>query len=224
MVLRREIIYPNLLECCQYTDDTYWKITFEDLAYGKAPYGAFISKDTLCCRYKNKDFSYKLTTKKEPSKIFSDIYGLLTEKLGLLSEVEKLVKANEFTRFCDRLTGQYKYWSDIKKKNLKNMLLELFVIDMIKKHNLSIKEGKYLLSIIIVALTYYKAIDGKKDIDFYNGRIRSIDGISFRDGKVIVERNIYGQNGVVDIPDTPLEKNLMSDTWKKFLKEKGCIT
>ena len=143
--------------------------------------------------------------------------------MGLLSETEKLEKANEFSRAEARLTSQYKCWADIKKKNLKNMLIELFVVDMMKKHNLSIDEGKYLLSIIIVALTYYKAIDGKKDIEFYEGRIRSINGISFEDGKIIVEREIYGQKGPVEIPDTPPEKTLMSDTWKKFLKEKGYV-
>ena len=221
MVLRREILYPNLLECCQYTDDTYWKTIFEDLSYGKAPYGAFISKDTLCCRYKNKDFSYKLITKKDSSKIFAEIYKLLNEKLGLLSENEKLEKANEFARTELRLTSQYKSWADIKKKNLKNMLIELFVVDMKKEHNLTIEEAKYLLSTIIVALTYYKAIDGKKDIEFYNGRIRSINGISFEDRKVIIERDIYGQKGPTEIQDTPPEKILMSDIWKKFLKEKG---
>ena len=44
------------------------KYIFEDLAYGKTPYGAYFNKDFLCCSFKGKEFSYKLDFKK--SKIF----------------------------------------------------------------------------------------------------------------------------------------------------------
>jgi hypothetical protein len=49
MPAKREIAYPVFLEACQYTEDAYWENIFEELAYGKAPYGTYISKDFLCC-------------------------------------------------------------------------------------------------------------------------------------------------------------------------------
>ena len=63
MPIKREIIYPIFLECCQFTDDKFWENVFEDLAYGKTPYGTYISKDFLCCSYKKKEFSYKIEKK-----------------------------------------------------------------------------------------------------------------------------------------------------------------
>ena len=64
MPLRKEIVYPIFLECCQYTEDTFWESIFTDLAYGKPPYGTYISKGFLCCTHKKKDFSYKIEKKR----------------------------------------------------------------------------------------------------------------------------------------------------------------
>ena len=86
---KKEIIYPVFLECCQYTNDIFWENIFEDLAYGKTPYGTYISKDFLCCNYKDKEFSYKIE-KKPSNQLYSDIYGLLHKKLGLLSQRDKI--------------------------------------------------------------------------------------------------------------------------------------
>ena len=47
-----ELVYPFFLKCCEYTDDIFWKFVFEDLAYGKSPYGTYITKNFLCCNYK----------------------------------------------------------------------------------------------------------------------------------------------------------------------------
>ena len=88
MPVKREIIYPIFLECCQFADDIFWETIFEDLAYGRAPSGTYISKDFLNCSYKNKEFSYKIE-RKDPENIYNDIYKLLTEKLGILSQKEK---------------------------------------------------------------------------------------------------------------------------------------
>jgi hypothetical protein len=63
MLVKKEIIYPIFLECCQYADDTFWENIFEDLAYGKSPYGTYISKDFLCCGYKKKSLVTKLRKK-----------------------------------------------------------------------------------------------------------------------------------------------------------------
>ena len=59
-----ELIYPFFIDCCKYTDDIFWKFVFEDLAYGKTPYGIYLTKNFLCCNYKGKEFSYKIDSKK----------------------------------------------------------------------------------------------------------------------------------------------------------------
>ena len=59
--MKKELLYPIFLECCQYTSDIFWENIFEDLAYGKTPYGTYVSKNFLICNNKKKNFSYKIT-------------------------------------------------------------------------------------------------------------------------------------------------------------------
>ena len=62
-----ELIYPIFLEVCKYADeDIFWKYVFEDLAYGRSPYGTYITKNFMCCNYKGKEFSYKIEVTKQP--------------------------------------------------------------------------------------------------------------------------------------------------------------
>jgi hypothetical protein len=214
MLVKKEIIYPIFLECCQYADDTFWENIFEDLAYGKSPYGTYISKDFLCCGYKKKEFSYKIE-KKNTEVIYSEIYELLTKKLGLLSYREKIKKKKIFTDLENSFLGTRKKWSDIKKKNMKELLIELYVTRMKNKYLLSSKQAKYLISIILIALVF-KVITSNS-IDYNNGRINSIEGIDFAKKQVIIKSNLYSLE-VNFAPHIFVDKKTMSENWEKFLE------
>ena len=54
--MKRELLYPFFIDCCAFTEDKFWKSVFEDLAYGIAPYGAYVSKGAIMCNYKDKEF------------------------------------------------------------------------------------------------------------------------------------------------------------------------
>jgi hypothetical protein len=220
MPIKKEIIYPVFLECCQYTDDTFWENIFEDLAYGKAPYGTYISKDFICCSYKKKEFSYRIE-KKDVKTIYTEVYNLLTRKLGIFSQREKVKKRKAFTDLEETIKESRKSWSDIKKKNMKELLIELYVTRMKIKHSLSIKQARYLLSVIMLALAF-KVITGD-DIEYVNDHIVHIDGIDFTNKQVIVERDLYNLE-VSFAPHIVLDKKLMSDNWDKYLKDLRKIT
>ena len=81
MTIKREIIYPFFIEASKFADDIFWENIFEDLAYGKTPYGSYISKDFLSCNYTNKEFSYKIE-RKDPHILYTEIYNLLVN-IGL---------------------------------------------------------------------------------------------------------------------------------------------
>lgn len=215
MPAKREIAYPVFLEACQYTEDAYWENIFEELAYGKAPYGTYISKDFLCCSYKKKEFSYKLE-KKDARTVFEDVYGLLTNKLGLLSQREKLDKRKAFSEYEDTIKDSRQTWTDIKKKNIKELLIELYVVRMKKKHSLSLKQSRHLLSIITVALCF-KVLTGD-DICYKDGQIASIEGIDFLNKQVVIKRNLYSLETSF-APNIMLDKKLMADNWDKYLKD-----
>lgn len=213
MVIKKEIIYPVFLECCEFVTDTFWDNIFEDLAYGKTPYGTYINKNFLCCSYKNKEFSYKIE-RKNPKELYEDIYNLLTKKLGILSHKEKIKKRVDFHETESRIKECRQEWANIRKKNIKDLLVERYVIDMKNKHSLTIKQAKYLLSVIFIAIVF-KVITSK-DIEYDNGKIQNIDGIEFTKKKIIIKRNIYD----IDVSFSPeifTDKKEMSDNWEKYL-------
>tara|TARA_B100000902_G_C27234271_1_gene876523 strand:- start:104 stop:769 length:666 start_codon:yes stop_codon:yes gene_type:complete len=215
MPLKKEIVYPIFLECCQYANDNYWENVFEDLAYGKAPYGTYISKGFLCCSYKKKDFSYKIE-RKNSKEIYDEVYNLLSNKLGLLSQEDKIKKRKVFIDIENSLSDARKTWNDIRKKNIKELLIELYVTKMKNKYSLTIKQSRYLLSIIYVGLVF--KVLTSKDINYSNGEIVSIKGIEFTKRNVIVKKDLYNldTNFTTNII---FDKKLLSDNWDKYIKE-----
>ena len=216
MPIKKEIIYPIFVQCCPFARDSFWENVFEDLAYGKCPYGTYISKDFLCCSYKNKNFSYKIEKKVSPEVLYNEIYILFTEKLGLLSQKDKIQKKKAFVDLEDNMKKSRTLWSDIRKKNIKDLLIELYVTHVKSKHSLSLKQAKNLLSIIIIAMVF-KVITNN-DIQYENGRIQHINGIDFVKKQVIIEKNLYNLDTNYT-SDIVLDKHLMSDNWEKYLKD-----
>lgn len=213
MVLHKDIIYPYFLECCKYTTDMYWSNIFEDLAYGKTPYGSYISKDFLYCNYKDREFAYKIL-KKDSKELYEEVYSLFTNKLGLLSDTEKTQRKQEFIDIENSLNINKKSWVDIKKKNMKDLLLEMYVINMGKKYELSTKQCRYLLSVLFLALILKVIVS--KDIQYEDGHVTNISGIEFQKHKIILKRDLYNFDYIVS-PEIIVDKNLMSDNWKKYI-------
>ena len=214
MPVKKEIVYPIFLECCEFIEDTFWKNVFEDLAYGKCPYGSYISKDFFCCNYKNKEFIYKIE-KKDTQVLYNDIYDLLVKKLGLLSHKDKIKKKVDFVNIENSIKEYRKNWSNIRKKNIKDLLIENYVIDVKNKHSLSIKQARNLLSLIFIGMVF-KVIT-VKDIMYEDGVIQNIEGISFKDKEIVLERDIYEFESNT-LPFVIIEKKLMADTWEKYLE------
>ena len=214
MPVKKEILYPIFLECSELIDDIFWKNIFEDLSYGKCPYGTYITKDFLCCNYKNKEFSYKIENK-NPKQLYEDIYTLFAKKLGLMSNKDKIEKKNNFNDVESEIKECRKSWSNIRKKNIKDLLIENYVIDMKNKFSLTLKQAQNLLSIIFIGMVF-KVISAK-DILYEDGIIKNINGIVFKKRRVILQRDIYDFN--INISSyIIIEKKLMSDMWYKYLE------
>lgn len=220
MPVTKDIIYPIFLECCQIATDKFWENIFEDLSYGKTPCGTYISKDHLSCNYKDKEFKYKIE-KKNPEVIYNDVCDLLTNRLGLLSQKEKVRKRLEFNSVEKEIKDSRTTWSSIRKKSVKDLLIEKYVIEMKQKHNLSLKQSRYLLSIIFTAIVF-KVITFK-DIDYCDGKINNIDGIDFAKRRVVLKRDIY-KTDVSFAPNILIDKKSMSENWEKYLLNLKKIT
>jgi hypothetical protein len=209
--MKREIIYPIFLECSELSCDTFWKNIFEDLAYGQTPYGTYISKGFFCCSYKNKEFSYKIE-KNDVQELFSDIQELC-KRVGILSYEDKIQKKIDFKNAESDMKGIRMKWCSIRKKNLKDFLIENYVIRMKKEYNLDYKQAKYLNYVIFIAMIF--KIITIKDIEYEEGEIKNIQGISFAPKKIILDKDIYSYDGrkclLVE------DRKFMSDNWEKYL-------
>jgi hypothetical protein len=135
---------------------------------------------------------------------------LFTTKLNIISSEELSNKKRDIERFQEEMTD----WSLIKKKTAKDVLIENWAIKMKNTHSLSLKQTKYLISIIFLALVFKVILS--KDIIIKNNAIESIIGVSFENGKILLERDIYNiQNN--SSPDIIADKVNMSDEWAKYL-------
>ena len=179
-----QLIYPQILEWCEFTDDMYWKSIFEQLSYGKTPYGVYIYKEFLSCNYKNKEFSYKIDDEKEPEILFNEIYDLFSNKLGLFSEEEKLKCFDDIEKSSNFVCDS---WSSIKKKNLKNILIEHYIINMKNKYKLDKKQIKILYNVILLGLMLHTI--KSEDIEYSDGFIKKLKNIEFRKGKVLYKKD-----------------------------------
>lgn len=215
MPAKREICYPIFLECSQYAIDTYWENIFCDLAYAKPPYGTYISKGFLCCSYKKKEFSYKIE-KKEAKVIYTEVYDLLTRKLGLLSNIERIKKKRDISILENNMKEARKTWADIRKKNIKELLIELYVAKKKSEFSLTLEQVRFLLSIIYVAIVF-KVITSD-DIVYENGKITHIDGIDFTKHQIFFERDLYSiETGFSH--HIVADKKLVSETWDKYIED-----
>lgn len=214
MTIKKDIIYPIFLECSQFITDKFWENIFEDLAYGKSPYGTYISKGSLTCKYKDKEFIYKIE-KKDPKILYDEVYILLSKKLGLLSYQDKLDKKIDFENIENEIKEGRKNWTSIRKKNIKDLIIENYVISMKNKFSLNIKQAKYLLSIIFIGMVF--KIITIKDIDYKDGIINNINGIEFKKKEIILKKDIYDikyniNNIIIE------DRNLISSNWEKYLE------
>jgi hypothetical protein len=189
MPIKRDIIYPIFLKTIQYTEDNFWKDTFENLSYAICPSGSYISKGFLCSSMKGKEFVYKFIDK-EPERIYNDIYSLLKLKLNIMSKNERSILLKEFEEVEENIRKiKTCTWNEIKKKGTKDILLQNFLIEMKKKHELRIGQIKKLYNLINLCMIL-KSIS-TCDIDYTDGEIKSINGITFTKGKYKVDIDIY---------------------------------
>lgn len=213
---KKDIVYPIFIECCKFTKDHFWETIFEELACGKTPYGAFISKDFICCNYKHKEFIYKIESDKDPLLMYNEIYDLFVNKLGLLSYQQKIKKRLEFTEIEENLKESRLSWSSIKKKNIKELLIEKYIVEMKNKYYLSVKQCNNLISTIFIAMIF-KVIT-PKDIIYQNGKIIDICGISFSKKKIRLRRNLFVPNINIK-PEIIIDRKSVFESWEKYIKD-----
>jgi len=208
-----EIIHPIFLKCCDHACDKFWVKVFEDLAIGKMPFGVYLSKDMLYFKGKCSDF-LNFEIDKDNGLYNHDItYVFLANVVGVMSPDQKIKKQIDF----ESTDNERNNWSDIKKKTTKDLMIELYAIDMQNKHGLSIVQTRYLISVVCMAL-FFKSLPAS-NITIQNNRIREIEGISFSKNKINFDLELYNNNEDVSSHTNGNVRKSMIDNWKKYLEE-----
>jgi len=208
------LIYPIFLQCSNYCDDQFWINIFTNLAYGVTPYGSYFYKNSLNYKTKTaKIFSCIVDMSTDPHTLYTEVYELIHSAMGVISPSQRLEMHQEFDSGEDRNRTD---WSVIKKKNIKDMLIDLYAIKVMTEHNRSMEDTRTLRGFICTALTF-KALTAS-DITMMDGRIESIKGIDFDDnGDIIHTADIY----ITDTEDTQIaprqRRTSMSLHWMKYL-------
>ncbi len=174
-----DLFYPVMLGVANITECPFWRPLFEGLAYGRAPTGCYVSSSGfLTCGIKNKEFAYKLDADKPVAELKRDIMRLLKERLKLLSfndRIKKLKKFEEAKRLQKEKNLNCK-WSEIRKKNIKDMLLENYVIGLMRKNKLDKTQATELFAKLTIALIF--KLLSPDEIICEQGKIQEITGVS----------------------------------------------
>jgi hypothetical protein len=174
----------------------------------------YIHKDFLVCNYKDKAFSYKLLAK-NPEELFSDIYKLFKNKLQMFSRDDILQKQDEIDGLNKKIV--YNSWGDIKRKNIKDTLIENFVLDMKNKYSITYKHTRDLLNIINIGLIF-KYIT-YKDIIMAEGKITDISCISFDSDSIFkYTRDIFVHSDIKPSPPIVFKTDTsISKEWDRYV-------
>ena len=211
-MVKRNLVYPFLLKCCDLIDDIFWRNIFEDLAYGYSPIGTFIYKDFLTCVLKGKECSYKIT-EKDPEILYNEIYSLLYDKIGILSSIQQ---HNKKILLDNHYTDNDNNWSTIRKKNTKEFLIEKYVLKMKDKYNLTIQQSKLLLTMIFLGIIFKTLTN--KNIYYSNGEIESIDFIDFSEGEVNYTKDLI--SSLPEDTKIPLSsKRFVTEDWIPYIDQ-----
>tara|TARA_B100001115_G_scaffold181443_1_gene175669 strand:+ start:1416 stop:2021 length:606 start_codon:yes stop_codon:yes gene_type:complete len=187
---KNNVLYPIFIDCMKYTSDIFWKNTFEELSYGRCPYGIYMSNDNLCCNYKDKKFCYNIHSETDSEIVYNDIIDLFRNKFGLLSKNDKLMKNKLFVVKQEEINNILNNeWNNIKRKNIRLMLIEKFVIQKSNEYSLDISNSKLLYNNIILGLLF-KTIH-KNSIIYENQNIKEIKCISFKKNNFTFNKDLY---------------------------------
>jgi hypothetical protein len=216
--MTRDVVYPVFLNCCQHVVDNYWEDVFTELAYNNAPYGSYIHNMIFNCKAKNGAMISVIIDENNIQKTHDDIYTIIRDNLNISSPLERIQTQHEFNRTEEELKNNRNKWSDIKKKNIKDVLIDMFVIEMKTTYNLLLCQARILRSIIHTGILF-KAIDGD-DITMEYGKITSINGITFGNKIINNELDMYNTETTNQANNSDNQtRESMSKLWDKYVSD-----
>ena len=213
------VTYPIFLRCCQYLTDPFWVYLFEDMAYGKCPYGIILKDNCIYSVLKNREFTYSLhQPDKDTKTICEDLCTIFSSKLHLLSQKDHFRYRNECQNYVTNYMKNMYQWNDIRKKSLKDLLLEQYSLSQKQRHQYSYAFTRKLFAIIFIGIQFKTILS--KHIHYRNRAITKIDGVQCHPTRIVCSFNIFvtKTNSSPSVP-TKSSKFItkLSVSWKRYL-------
>lgn len=210
----KKILYPIFLKLSCKMQDNFWRYVYEDLAYGRAPYGLYLQDDYLCCYIKNKEFSYKIT---DNESTLNELHDLLKKKAGILSEKDKIEDRDSLLN--EKLTKI----KSIHKKTYRDTLIQNYIIREGKLYNIDIECLRKLLKFLNNGFLF--KIISLQDLCFTTDQnmIESIRGIVFEKNRIKINHDLFSNIHNVSIEEEEIKKQNVIQIWKNFVEEQSII-
>jgi hypothetical protein len=177
-----------------YAETSFWRHILEDLAHGRCPYGLYIKKNYLCSFLRGKECSYFIDANKDTKQIYQEVISdILKDQIGLNSPEERYLEKERFLQYKSKMMDHRKDdWNNIRKKMVRDILLEQYVLQQASVYRLSIALCRKILCLLFIGLLL-KTVQNK-DIEYDSGFIHSISGFEFEDHRCIIRKDILCHN------------------------------
>lgn len=223
----KDVIYPILQECMTLEKESGWAELFNNMSRGMCPKGIIIQNGTVSGSISKKNTIKYNFLEDSPEVIIDNIKSMFSNLLNVQSDNKKRNK--EF----DDINEQYNdfvsmQWKSIKKKAIKDLLLQNYIIELKNKFNFKSKVAARALDVINNALYFYKT-HNNNDIIYSNGKVIDIvDIIADENGlqnKRISKYDNLDETNTEEDEDDESSNNLSSkkvtslkELWESYLK------
>jgi len=208
------VIFPIFLECAQLTTDPFWISFFTSASYGKFPRG-FLYKDGYIT-YKKGNKMQQLEIPSSPIEALPVCMTFFSSMAGIMSQMDQVKARQDYDNTSMEFPSLHNCtWMDIKKKKIKEMLINIYVDDLVQQYHLNDDQKNKVKSLINVGfiLEYFSP----QNIQFTNGRIQNIIGLEYNSS----DKTFYINNAYLSkLPDQRKKKRDDESSEKKKVKDK----
>jgi hypothetical protein len=223
------VLYPIFLGVSDISTDVQFKNIFNELAYGKAPFGSYIMNkkvidpiskevdysDYICSNIKGSEFIWKIENK-DPNIIHSELIDIFINRMKIVSDTDKSKNIENFNIFNSNKNNCVETWGNINKKMIRNVYFDNYIQENTRKYNLTTVEAKYMYSLITISIMLKRI--SSKDIIFENGKITNIIGLSVDVNRPINDRIHLKYKQTVIQPEHRKPPPTLSTLWSKYLE------
>ena len=222
----KPIINPIFEQLANLTEDIFWKTIFLDCSRGKFPRGFTFKNNVLTFKKGNKMTRLELTTNLAES--FTSSMNFFQSAGGIMSKEDReKIRRKEEERILEQIESETeKNWKDIKKENLKEILLNEFINDICEELKFNDMEKRELTTTIKKGIIL-KCFNNE-NIIMEDGRIVEIEGLIYDEKKrehdihedYIIKRDRKTSDLGIEKTDE-INTFYFMDMWKKYLDNLG---